>query len=54
MTTVKTGYTKKLQDRIISRNRKVVKEIVELTKQEEAEIDKFVKDNTVTEDDDSQ
>jgi len=53
LNSVKGNFLKKLSDRIISRNRKVVKEIIQLCKDEEAEIEKFKRENTVVEDDDN-
>jgi len=50
---VKSAFLKKLFDRIISRNRKVVKEIMQLLKDQEKEIDKFVQENTILEDDEN-
>jgi len=50
---VKSTFKKKLDDRNSSRNRRVVKEIIELIKQEDGEIEKFVKENTSVEEDDA-
>lgn len=50
---VQSAFRKKMLDQIISRNRRVVKEILSLLKQEEEDIDKFVKENTALEDEDN-
>eukprot|EP01022_Parablepharisma_sp_SALTPOND_P019136 TRINITY_DN322_c5_g1_i1.p1 TRINITY_DN322_c5_g1~~TRINITY_DN322_c5_g1_i1.p1 ORF type:complete len:558 (+),score=94.37 TRINITY_DN322_c5_g1_i1:4775-6448(+) len=51
---VKSDFLKNLLEGIISRNRKVVKEIIELIKVEEGDIDRFIKENTSVDDDDNQ
>lgn len=49
----KSAFLKKLFDGIISRNRKVVKEIISLLEAQKAEIERFREENTVAEDDEA-
>jgi len=53
LTSSKTTFNKKLCDRVIAINRKIVKEIIDEAKQQEESIDKFIKDHTKTEEEDA-